>query len=267
VDAIAASIPCPHCGAPLRAEPHAILGQVVAGREGQVGMFGSTGGIEGRFGTVDAPLCASCEEPLDLERALVEKHARCAACETVAPMRAVPPELAGRVPEGVTHIVGERFGAGRGAEHEGATPLVHRLYLWIDPHAQARAEAARRTKLQRRARLWIGVGLVLFCGGVLLLVRYAAAAFAPSGTLVVVRDQVLGWIGAGLLLLGAPMLQHGAKRFVPALELALGFLGLALLGAGGAWLYFKPFAPWAVVAAVTGFAWLVYLLRHVIQAM
>lgn len=262
---VANAMPCPRCGTQVALAPDVALAQVVSGREGQVGMFGNAGGIGGRFGPVTEVPCARCEAAVDPFHATPEGVVRCERCQAPISVRAVPQELAAKVPGGITHFVGESR-TPRLAD-DGKTPLVQRFYLWSDPQAEARAEAAKHMARRRAGVVWLTVG-VLLCGAGVFFELWRGADAWRALTLPVVSGGAWAAFGLplGALTLGAIFTGMGADRLNEGLTLILGVVGFLACVGCGLWLYFKGHAPWAVTGTTTGGAFFIYYIRDLIPS-
>lgn len=265
VHLVANALPCPRCGTKVTLAPDVALSQVVLGREGQVGMFGSAGGIGGRFGPAEGLACARCEALVDPLTAAPDGALRCGRCAAPMSLRAVPEEWRTKVPEGITHFVGEAHGAMMA--QDGQTPLVQRFYLWGDPDADARAEAERQRALRSGALLWLALGLLLLGGGAAFFLwrgtelwAAMAAPAAGGGTWAAFLLPLLA------VVLGALFTGLGADRLSRAAAVLLGIAGFLLCMGCGFWLYFKGQAPWAIVGATAGGSFFVYLIRELIPS-
>jgi hypothetical protein len=263
INGIAQSLPCPRCQTPLQLAPEAVLSAVVTGREGQIGLFGTGGGVEGRFGPERAPRCGRCQGPLDVAHLADKGVASCVSCGAAASVRAVPEPWAHRVPEGVTHLVGEHFQAEAGESSD--VPMVRRFYLWSDEDAERRIAKEKRRRARRVGAWLIGIGLPMCVAGVVLWWLRGAATW-----------NTLGKEGFGMYVLlfaplaaasvGAGLLSAGLRRFRAAFEVVLGLLGFALVTATSIYLYVKGFSAWPVAGLAVGSGWLWYVLRNVLPA-
>ena len=263
INGISQTTKCARCGEFLQLAPEAVLSAIVRGREGQIGLFGTGGGIEGRFGPESTLRCSRCQGSLDTTHIVEEGVAPCESCGVATRARPVPEPWAQRVPAGITHLVGEHFEPM--ADDPPGAPLVRRFYLWADPDVEKRLHA-ERTRRVRRVGAWLmGVGLPLCAAGVALWLVRGALGWSSLGS---------GGFGAYLVLfgplgaatVGAGLFSAGLRRFVPALEIVLGILGFAIVAATSIYLYVKGFSPWPVAGLAVGSGWFWYVLRNVIPS-